>query len=72
MMESLADEYKQRKTSLDRNLQKIMRETRVAHTQVLKKSKEEIEAEQKKQEEEIASQEDNPLARLMGQQITTP
>lgn len=49
-----------------------MRETRVAHTQVLKKSKEEIEAEQKKQEEEIASQEDNPLARLMGQQITTP
>ena len=72
MMESLADEYKQRKASLDRNLQKVMRDSRVAHTQVLKKSKEEIEAEQKKREEEQAAQEDSPLARLMGEQVTTP
>ena len=65
MMESLADEYRQRKASLDRNLQKVINNTRVAHMEVSKKTREEIEAEQKRKEEEEAELADNPLARLM-------
>ena len=65
MMENLAEEYKQRKASLDRNLQKAFKDSKVAHMQVSKKTREEQEEEQKRKEEEQRELADNPLARLM-------
>lgn len=52
-----------KKETLDKSLQKVIDKTKVAHMQILKKSKEEIERKRKAEEEAAANM--NPLARLM-------
>ena len=70
MVESLADEYKQRKASLDGNLQRVIAGHRVAHMEVSRKTPAEREAEEKQREEAEAERAKNPLARLMDAQPT--
>ncbi len=55
-------EYLKRKENLDKSLQRVIDKTKVAHMQVLKKSKQQMEEEKKAHEEEL---ENNPLAKLM-------
>ena len=59
---SMSAEYLKKKKTLDRSLQKVIDNTRVAHMKVLKKSKQEIESDKKAHEDELAN---NPLAKLM-------
>ena len=54
-----------KKERLDKSLQKVIDRNKVAHVQILKKSKEEIEAKKKRDAEEAAKM--NPLAKLMGE-----
>ena len=62
---TLGQEYLKKKDRLDKSLQKVIDKTKVAHMQILKKSKEEIE--RKRKEEEEAAKNVNPLVRLMGE-----
>ena len=58
----MSAEYLKKRKNLDRSLQKVIDNTRVAHIKVMKKSKEEIESDKKAHEDELAN---NPLAKLL-------
>ena len=51
----MSAEYLKKRKTLDRSLQKVIDNTRVAHIKVMKKSKEEIESDRKAHEDELAT-----------------
>lgn len=57
--------YIKKKAELDKQLQKVIDRTKVAHIAILRKSKEEIERKKKEEEEAEAELKNNPLGRLM-------
>ena len=67
---TLGAEYLKKKSRLDNSLQRVIDKTKVAHMQILKKSKEEMEAQRKREAEEAAKI--NPLDKLMGARSKGP